>query len=131
MKKVLFSIFALAITAFIFSSCNNFGEKVEFKNLEVYYKDGASKEDAEKLGKYLEPLFEKNTETVTFQLQKSDETYIVRFVVKDGYEKNPESIEQFQALQIAVSNEVFEGAAIDLNLCDENLETKKAIKWGE
>jgi hypothetical protein len=131
MKKIIFSIFALAAMAFIFSACTNHGEKVDFKNLEVYYKDGAEKEDAEKLGKYLEPLFVDHAETVTFQILKSGDNFVVRFVVKEGYEEREDFVSQFKALQAAISEEVFDGAAVDVHLCDANLETKKEIKWGE
>jgi hypothetical protein len=79
----------------------------------------------------LEPLFGDHAETVTFQLKKSGDAFVVRFVVKEGYEEKEDFVTQFKALQVAISQEVFDGAAIDLNLCDENLETKKEIKWGE
>jgi hypothetical protein len=131
MKKVLFSIIALTLVSVIFTSCSNHGDKVEFKNLEVYYKDGAEKADAEKLGKYLEPMFTNNPETATVQLIKEGEMFTVRFVMREDAELTEENLELMRTIQREISKNVFDSEGINMHLCNNKLETEKELKWNE
>ena len=61
------------------------------------------------------------------QINKTGNTYEFRMVVKKGMEKDEEVIQLFKIFSIELSEDVFNGYAVDVHLCDEYLETLRVV----
>jgi hypothetical protein len=122
MKKLLLVLLPVII---LLSSCdllNNYGEKVEIKNSEVYYKgDGVTEADAKRLGKYLLEAgwFDEETER-SVQLSKDDDTYVIRLVVKENKfdKKGKLNLWKFQS---DISENAFKNKKVKVILADTKL----------
>lgn len=132
--------FSLQNTFFIFilliftalTSCNNYGKKLDYKGGELYYTDKVTVDEAKNLGTYLvEQKFfdEANAAQVSVQLNKENDTYQFRMVVKDGVEKDESYATTFKILAGEISDKVFKGAKLDFHLCDKELKTLKVIPY--
>lgn len=127
-RTVILTVFALILgTAMI--GC--YGDRVEFNKGEVYYKDGGTKEDAEKLGQYLVELKFFDGVEKSVQLIKRDGRDVVRFVIQDEYLDQPETETSFQAIAFLLSEDVFDGDPVDVDLTDDTFETKKTIVYSD
>lgn len=101
------------------------GEKVQQGAVEVYYANGATKEEANRLGAYLAKTWGPRSDRANVQLTKTRDGFQIRMVIKkeslnDG---NLQNVLEFQGARI--SRDVFNGASVDLNACDENFNTQK------
>lgn len=127
MKKLitLFCFATLLITA-----CNSYGDKIKINNKsEVYYKDGATKDDAQRLGNFLlknnyfDSLSEKSV-----QVSKNKDTFDVKFVVdKAKVEQQGNSEFLFQILGAAIRSEVFANKPVKVILADPYMKGFKDI----
>lgn len=59
----------------------------------------------------------------TVQINKSNNTYEFRLVVKKGIEQDQEYIDMFKVFAADLSTDVFNGEQVDVHLCDEYLNT--------
>lgn len=100
---------------------------MEFNGGELYHTATVTADEATRLGQYLvaEEFFDGNEKTV--QLNKNGSTYEFRFVVKKGLEDDPEFIATVKAFASELSEDVFGGNQVDIHLCDEYLETLRAV----
>lgn len=127
MKKLvaLFCFAALLVTA-----CNSYGDKIKINDKsEVYYKDGASKDDAQRLGNFLlkNSYFDSLSEK-SVQLTKNKDTFDVKFVVdKAKVEQQGNSEFLFQILGAAISSEVFDNKPVKVILADAYMKGFKDI----
>jgi hypothetical protein len=99
------------------------GSKVQQGNIEVFYKDGATKAEAERLAAYLDKHWGALPGRRSVQLTRSGEGYQFRMVVKKEYQNSNTLLKQLQFDGARISRDVFEGAAIELHACDEHLKT--------
>ncbi len=120
--KNLFLIFWFLIIVALTSSCNDYGELVEKNKSEVYYKEPITKQQAESLANYLYETgyFEGNEKSV--QLLKDGDNFTVNFVVIEGAasKKNADLFEKFSPL---LSYAVFDGALVNIAMCDDHFKT--------
>lgn len=128
MKQILI-VFMFA--SFAVAGCNSYGDKVKVNDKsEVYYKEGASKEEAQKLGDYLlkNNYFDAKTEK-SIQLTKTKDTFNVKFVVDRAMaEKEIPAIEStFTALGMLLSLQVFNGKPTKIMLADAYMKTFREI----
>jgi hypothetical protein len=128
MRKLITLLLFIAVAT---ASCNSYGDKLNINDKsEVYYKEGASKEDAKKLGDYLlkNNYFDTKSQK-TVQLTKTKDTFNVKFVVdKTLAEKEASSIEStFTAFGMLLSLQVFDGKPTKVKLADKYLETFREI----
>jgi pectate lyase len=112
--------------------CKSYGDKIKINDQsEVYYKDGATKEEAQKLGDFLlkNNYFDTKTEK-SVQLTKDADTFDVRFVVDKAraQESLKETQETFSALGMLLSMEVFGGKYVSVMLADPYMKTFSEIK---
>ena len=127
MKKLvaLFCFAALLVTA-----CNSYGDKIKINDKsEVYYKDGASKDDAQRLGNFLlkNSYFDSLSEK-SVQLTKNKDTFDVKFVVdKAKVEQQGNSEFLFQILGAAISSEVFANKPVKVILADQYMKGFKDV----
>ena len=118
---------ATFLLAAVLGGC--YGDKLEVNAGEVYYKEGASEADAQKLGDFLNEIGYFNGEEKSVQLQKKGDRFIFRAVVQDEYVDDPEIASAFEIIGAQISTMVFDGAPVDVHLTDEYLETKKTIPF--
>ena len=96
----------------------------DYKNgCQVIYDSSVTKEETRRLGDYLEDQGFFNGDAKTFKLGKSGRTYEFRVIIKKGLEQDPEAIEQMKQLAFLLSQAVFNGAEVDIHLCDEKFST--------
>ncbi len=125
MKKVLKVLGTLVVGAivFVFLLSDGYGEKLEFNGTDVYYTEKVNIEEAQKLGEYLVETEFADGGSKSVQLSKRDSVYLFRMVVKEGIEKDSTNDVTFLAMTYALSLGVFDGAAVELEACDNTFET--------
>lgn len=105
---------------------HDFGEKVVVKKTEIYYKDGATREDAERLGEYLEKLKFVDENPKSVQLVKRENVWEFRMATSQAAQndaaKNP------MKLYCLELSSCFDGDEVEVHLCDQKLETKSIVK---
>src|ERR1700730_16305205 len=83
--NILKPAFVLFVLVSVFSSCNNYGDKVTKGHIEVYYKDGITKDMAQKTADLLydsDTAAKNNTkDTKSMQLRKKTDTILFRMVI--------------------------------------------------
>jgi hypothetical protein len=59
----------------------------------------------------------------TVQLDRDQNLYVFRMVVKNGFEQDPQNLVGFPDIPMELSREVFSGAPVDVYLCDDMVKT--------
>lgn len=109
--------------AYIILSIDGYGEKLEFNGTDVYYTELVSEEEAQKLGEYLVEAEFADGGAKSVQLSKRDSVYLFRMVVRDGITKDSTNDITLTAMTYALSLNVFDGAPVELEACDDTFET--------
>ena len=130
MKNIVFNmkigniILLLACMVF-FSGCRRYGEEVTYNNLQIFYKDGASREEASRLGDYLirAGFSNEKEHEVTIQLTRTSDRYQFRMVGKKGAIDDPDNVKLFHKLATELSREVFDNTVVEVHICDDRLKT--------
>ncbi len=120
-------LFVGAIIFFSFFYSGGFGSKVTEGNIEVYYKDGATKEEARKLALHLNRLWAAIPERSSVQLVKNGERPRFRMVVKPEFREDPKSNFQLAYLGAQLARDVFGGEHLEFDICDDHFVTVKAL----
>ena len=128
------SIIFLLLVAVTLTACTNYGKKVSIDGTkgEVFYKgDGVTKEDAEKLGKYLKDdiMYFSEDKKLSVQLTKSKgEGYDVRFVVDEKkLNESPLAAEAFEKIGAAISLDLYNEKPVNVILTDDHFKEIKSI----
>ena len=134
MKKGLsFLLPALLSLALLPVACKDYGKKVDIEGTkgEVYYKDDASLDEAQRLGNFLKQIgFLGNEKAASVQVDKKTGNYTVRFVYdKDYFEKTPGVEDFFKELTARMSAELFGGSHVDIVLSDKFFNDFKTIPY--
>lgn len=121
----------MVFTAFVFNGCGMFSEhgtKLNFGAGELYYKDGITAEEADKLGKYLlvQGFFD-DENPKSAQITKRNDTYVFRMVTQDDYIKDASFERTIRFASMDFSADVFNGAKVDVELTDDQLVTQKTV----
>jgi hypothetical protein len=122
---------ALIFSVAFFASCSPYGKKVEINSKsEVYVEDGATEEEARRLGDFLlrNEYFDNTTEK-RVQILKDKETHIVKFVVnEDKLKNNPEAEAGFQFMQMLLKDSIFNGKPTRIILADDKFKEIRTVK---
>ena len=130
MKNIIVAVVSLLFLAL--QGCGLFsdhGTKLTFGASELYYKDGVSKEEAQKLGEYLQAQgFFDDQAPKSVQIVKKDDRYIFKLIIEPDkiVEEGTERSLRFASMDIAA--DVFNQAKVDIDLTDELFKTQKTIK---
>ena len=125
MKKIITLLSILALLA----SCANYGEKKVFNGTEVYYKDGVTEAQADKLGESLVSSKFADGDTKSVQFTKDGDTYVFKMVIKEEF-LNDKSMEYvFKTFPKELSDMM--NLPIDLHLCDDSFTTLRVHKLAE
>ena len=125
-NPLLYLILALLCVSSI--GCGpNFGEKLVIRETEIYYKDGATKADAQRLGELLEKLTFIDGNRKSVQLLKRDDVWEFRMAV--GKVADSEVIKQKMKLYcLELSGGCFDGETVEVHICNQKLESKSVVK---
>jgi hypothetical protein len=101
------------------------GSKVQHGNIEVFYTEGATKAEADRLGAYLvkDPAGAGHRRSV--QLKKTADGYQFRMPIKKEFQNDQKALQVLQFDGARISRDVFDGAAIEVHACDLHLKTLK------
>lgn len=128
-RLLLFSLIALTGLA----ACTNYGKKVTDGNIEVYYKDGFTKSEAEKTARALSELDKSNGNKSTrksFQLTRESDTITLRMVVNEEKARQMED-DAFNAIAQVISEKVFGNKPVAMQLTDKKFKTIRDIAYKE
>lgn len=125
MKKLLS---AIVIVSFIAFSCGLMPKFVEKNGVKIQYSNGATKEETTKLLDYLDKGGFSDGSKKDLKLEKSGDGYILKMVIKDGFELDDENVEMMVEFGCELSKNVFDGKSVSLELCSNTWDLKKALK---
>lgn len=119
----------IAIGAFVYFTffASNYGSKVTEGNIEVFYKDGATKQQAQTLASHLSRVWGAAPDKRSVQLVKNGDTPRFRMVVKPEFQNDANFLAQLGIFGAQLSRDVFAGVPIELEACDDHLKTVKAV----
>ena len=102
------------------------GTEVTFGNDSVFYDDGATQEDAERLAELLKDweLFE--NAGMEARIRYEEEMCIVSFYFDEDAWNDENAIEYYQLVADALASEQF-GSPVCLEICNDNLEAKRTL----
>jgi hypothetical protein len=135
-KKKRFTTVSILIFTMLFSlilsgcSGSNYGTKLNFgDNNELYYTDSVTLKEAQALGDYLvkADFFADDSNTRSVQLNKNGSTYEFRMVMKEGLDKDQDTIDLMKLFIVELSDNVFNGESVDAHLCDETFKTLRVV----
>lgn len=129
MKRLL-AVLILSLTVL---GCNS-TPSLEFPGGIVYYEPPATSAEGEKLGDFFVEFgyfgdLEGGTRKV--KLEKDEDSYRVRCMVRSGAEKEPEFVAAYTKLRRLLTGHVFEGAIVEVEMCDIFWRTLRLIHAGE
>ena len=109
---------------------NPYGDKLDIGDGQiVYYKEGATEEDAEKFGRFLEGEgFFDYTGPKSVMLSKTHKGFAVYFILQKNSWKKKTIQKEFKDFGEKLSKEVFEGSPIEVHLCNDKFESKKVVR---
>lgn len=122
MKKIISLLSAIALLV----SCANYGEKKVHNGTEVYYKDGVTEAQADKLGESLVTSGFANGDPKSVQFVKEGDQYIFKMVIKEEFlnDASMQNIFNFFPKELSDMMEI----PIDLHLCDDTFNTIRVHK---
>lgn len=102
--------------------------KVSQNKLDIYYTDNVTRSDAKKLLEYLiEENFTDGSRELGVQLDKSDNTYEFKIIVKKGMDTDPDFIKIARTLAKEISSDVFGKKKVDIHLMDDNFKLLRVV----
>ena len=120
------------VFVFLFWNCSQHGEKLTFNGTEIYYKDGATINDAVNLGEYLVSSgFTKDGKRISLQIFKNGKIYVVRMVTQKGKENDSSVIESIRTISSEMAKDVFkiDKSNIEFHLCDDRFHSLRVITY--
>jgi len=111
----------------VLAGCGGHGPRVQHGSIEVYYVDGTTKAEADRLGQYLVKTWGEAPAKRSVQIKKDGEGYQFRMVVKKEFLTDEKTLDLLQFDAARISRDVFDGAAVELHACDEHLKTVKSF----
>ncbi len=126
----------------LLSACTNYGKKVSSSNIDVYYKEGITAEQAEKTARLFDATLAASNPadegTKSFQLQQNGDTILLKMVA-DLVKADAVGDAPFYAICTLVSDSVFAGQPVNLTLTDNRFKELRAYRfrkelapaWGE
>ncbi len=97
---------------------------------QIYYKDGASRQDAEALGKALQQIGFATDRPAGVRLTKKDGKTAVSFVVKEGFWDQPGTADSFEEIGREIAPAIG-GFPITVRLVTAHWDTKKELTVGK
>lgn len=113
----------------ILASCKNYGKKIPYGKSEVFYTENVTREQAQKLGDYLnQNHFFKDDKKASVQLDKSADTFLFRMVVLDNFVNDESYINNAKIFTTELSDKVFDQKPVLINFCDKYFSTVRVVR---
>jgi hypothetical protein len=128
-KNLIFIGFLALILGFI--GCTNYGTQLTFGNIEFYYTDDITEDEAEATGDYLEVIGLTEGEESSIQLAKDGDTYLFRVVAAEDYEDIENYEQNVKTFLYSYSAEILDGEEVEFHYCDEYFKTLEVIKMDD
>ncbi|WP_046746118.1 hypothetical protein [Kordia zhangzhouensis] len=122
MKKII-----TILSILLFISCANYGEKKVFNGTEVYYKNGVTEAEANKLGQSLITSGFTDGNLKSVQYSKDGDKYIFKMVIKESFLNNEKYEQMFSFMPKELSS--YMGVPVDFHLTDDQFNTLRAFKY--
>jgi len=105
------------------------GSKVTFNGVEeVYYRDGATQADAQKLGEWLQKVgFFSGNRPKSVLISKIENVTVVSFIVSESSANTPATIDAFRKLGQQMEADGFDKPVI-VRFCNDELKLLREIK---
>ena len=126
MKRNIFRFFTVLIILPIIG-CSNYGKEKTFNGTQLFYTSSVTENEVNRLGQYLIDEGFADGDYKSVQLNKTGNTYEFRMVVKKGLENDQQYREIFRYFTAELSEYVFNGANVDIHLCDDSLKTLTVV----
>ena len=128
MKSVILSLF-LAVSLL---ACTNYGKKVKTGDVEVFYKDGVTEEQAKKISVLFNEAVQRtnpgSSGRKSFQATKPSDSVLLKMVV-DKSKLDMVNDETFYAIAGLVSDSVFNGGPVNLMLTDDHFKALRTLAF--
>jgi hypothetical protein len=111
----------------LLTGATKYGAVLKVNQADLYYTTAVSKADAQALGDYLVQEKFLDGRHLSVQLTKADQTLQVRFPVKPGFEKDEAYAASVGGAAEELSQKVFHGQPTEIDLCDSELKTLRAV----
>ncbi|HBS87970.1 MAG: hypothetical protein A2W91_10365 [Bacteroidetes bacterium GWF2_38_335] len=103
----------------------NFGTEIEVIDGELCYTETVTKEDAEKLAKWLETNYFAEQKNTSVQVKREDKNLQVKFVMRKGLDLESQDIADYAKKLKEGISKLFKGTVIEIHLCNSAFETQK------
>jgi len=123
----MFGIAKICNGLMLLTGATNYGALLEVNHGNLYYTTAVSQEEAKALGGFLVEAKIFDGREISIQLTREGRTLQVRFPVKPGFDKDEAYITSIRALGTQISQRVFRGAPVEVDLCDHDLKTLRAV----
>ena len=128
MKPIILSL----LIAVSLAACTNYGKKVKTGNIEVYYKDGVTQEQAKKISSLFNEAVQSTNpgskNRKSFQVSKPSDSVLLKMVV-DKSKLDQVGDETFYAISQMVSDSVFNGRPVNLMLTDDHFKPIRTLAF--
>ena len=124
--KYLSLLLALLLVSLL-SGCSNYGKQKVYDGVQLFHTDKVTDAEADSLGNYLVKEKFADGQEKTVQLTKSGDSIQFRMVVKAGIDKDQSQTKIFKFFATMLSAQVFNGEPLQLQLCDDHLNTLKTV----
>jgi 20S proteasome alpha/beta subunit len=130
MKKFITPALAICLVTLTLAACTNYGKKVKKDFLEVYYKGGVSKEEAQKTADFLMPYWREGAKTSdkSIQLTRSGDTVAFRMVTD---EKKLTEVDDNTLYTMAnvFSDSLFNNKPVNIELTNNRFKTLRTLHF--
>ena len=109
----------------------DYGTKINTGNIDVYSKEGINKEEAATLAGFLDRIDGDATETKSFQVGKDGDGVFVVSMVSNPESSSTLAEKEFYDLAGLISDSVFNGAPLILQLTDNTFKPYQTFKSGK
>ncbi|HEX2628042.1 MAG TPA: hypothetical protein VHM26_03495 [Chitinophagaceae bacterium] len=131
--KIIKPIIGILLVAILVSSCSsNFGKKETEGNIEVYYKDGVTKEEAKSLANLLyssDRAVQNEERKKSVQAIRRGDTVIFRMVMADPKQAAGVKEEVMWNMAAVISDSIFKNAPVNVELTDNRFKTVRTIVY--
>ncbi len=111
----------------LLTGATKYGAVLKVNQSDLYYTTAVSKEQAQALGDYLVQAQFFDGRHLSVQLTKEGQILQVRFPVKPGFEKDEAYVVSVRVAADELSQKVFHGQPVEIDLCDSELKTLRAV----
>jgi hypothetical protein len=127
MKKVFM---IMAVASMFLVACNDYGKKKTFGKGDLYYTENITESEADSALEFFKEMkYLSDDKSTSMQIDKQNGIYKIRLVVGDEYQNTDTSLDnQFKLVSTLASMKVFDGKPVEVDLCDDQLETKRTLK---